>query len=86
MVDSVVNAKHNNAKNKGKKVKQEADELATSNVNEGDSDTPKLDAAVKRSQMIEKLLTKLTKLTKPRKVHSIMLSLSVMTIRCLLVK
>ena len=47
-LDSVVNAKHNNAKNKGKKVKQETDESVTSNGgNEGDSDTPKVDAAVK---------------------------------------
>ena len=47
-LDSVVNAKCNNAKNKGKKVKQEADESVTSNGgNEGDSDTPKVDAAVK---------------------------------------
>ena len=47
-LDSVVNAKCNNAKNKGKKVKQEADELVTSNgSNEGDSGTPKVDAAVK---------------------------------------
>ena len=47
-LDSVVNAKRNNAKNKGKKVKQEADELVTSHGgNEGDSDTPKVDAAVK---------------------------------------
>ena len=39
-LDSVVNAKCNNAKNKGKKVKQEADESVTSNGgNKGDSDT-----------------------------------------------
>ena len=79
MVDRFVNPKHNNAKNKGKKVKQEADEPVRL-LMKGKVTHPNLMLLLKLSQMIVKLLTKL------RKVHSILLSLSVTTIMCLLVK